>query len=364
MHRTLLVVSALAALARAAAAQPAPAAVEVTASRVEVDHQPVLGSDAVFDLGEATVRASARPLLDEIAKALGKDATSTVTIVVHTDDTAPDSDRSGAFNTKLSQARADALAAYLGKHGVAAKRLVSRGRGQAKPVADNASEDGRRQNRRIELLVTGEVRPPDAADLAAYTQKLKGKGALIATLTTNLGAIHCQLFEDKTPTAVANFVGLATGQKPWLDPQTGRIMRGKPFYDGLTFHRVIPKFMIQGGDPLGRGTGGPGYTFDDELSPELTHKPGTLAMANAGPGTNGSQFFINEVEAPWLNNKHTIIGLCKDLDVIGAIGAVPRGAGDRPNEPVTISKGASPPVVGLPISQGRPNESTTISVKL
>jgi peptidyl-prolyl cis-trans isomerase A (cyclophilin A) len=282
--------------------------------------------------------SGARTLLDAIAKALGKDPTSTVTIVAHTDDTAPDNDHTGGFLAKLSQARADAVVAYLAKHGVAAKRLVARGRGKDAPIADNATDDGKRQNRRVEVLVSGEVRPPDAADLATYTAKLKGKGALIATITTNLGAIHCQLFDDKAPVAVANFIGLATGQKAWLDPQTGRIMRGKPLYDGLTFHRVIPHFMIQGGDPLGRGNGGPGYTFDDELSPELTHKPGTLAMANAGPSTNGSQFFINEAEAAWLNNKHTIFGQCKDLDVIGTIAAVPRGAGDRPTEPVTISK--------------------------
>jgi peptidyl-prolyl cis-trans isomerase A (cyclophilin A) len=137
---------------------------------------------------------------------------------------------------------------------------------------------------------------------------------------------------------VANFVGLATGQKPWLDPKTKQVVKGKPFYDGLVFHRVIPQFMIQGGDPLGIGVGGPGYQFGDEIAPALTHQPGTLSMANAGPGTNGSQFFINEVATPWLNGRHTVFGQCKELDVITAISAVPRGPNDMPSTPVTITK--------------------------
>lgn len=341
MDRSLIVTCVVCAVARSAWAQPAPPplpTIEVTAARVELDHIPSLSTDLVFEVGDAAIKPSARPLLDAIAKALGRDPTSTVTTACYTDDTAPDNDKTGGYNQKLSQARADAVAAYLAKHGVAAKRLVARGRGRDKPVADNASDDGKRANRRCELLITGEVRAPDAADLASYTRTLKGKGALIATITTNLGAIHCQLLDDKAPIAVANFIGLATGQKPWTDPTTGRTVRGKPFYDGLTFHRVIPRFMIQGGDPLGRGTGGPGYTFDDELSPDLTHKAGTLAMANAGPSTNGSQFFINEADASWLNNKHTIFGQCKDLDVIATIGAVPRGPNDKPQGPVTITK--------------------------
>jgi peptidyl-prolyl cis-trans isomerase A (cyclophilin A) len=341
MDRSLIVTCVVCAVARSAGAQPAaqPArSVEVTAGRVEIDRAASLSTDLVFEVGDAAVKPGARPLLDAIGGALGKDPTTTVTVVCHTDDTAPDNDRTGGYNQKLSQARAEAVATYLGKRGVAVRRLVARGRGRDQPVADNASDDGKRQNRRLELLVTGEVRPPDAADLPIYTRTLKGKGALIATITTNLGAVRCQLFDDKAPVAVANFIGLATGQKPWIDPATGRTVRGKPFYDGLTFHRVIPRFMIQGGDPLGRGTGGPGYTFDDELSPDLRHKPGTLAMANAGPRTNGSQFFITETEASWLNHNHTIFGQCKELDVIGAIGAVPRGPNDRPQDAVTISK--------------------------
>ena len=223
-----------------------------------------------------------------------------------TRDTAPDNDRTGQFNQKLSQARAEAVMAYLGKHGVAARRMTANGYGSGKPVGDNSSDEGKRANRRLELLVAGEIRPPDAGDLAAYSKAIKGKGTLIATIATNHGTLHCQLFEDKAPITVANFIGLATGQKPWTDPQTGKTVRGKPFYDGLGFHRVIPHFMIQGGDPLGNGTGGPGYKFDDEIVPGLPHQPGTLAMANAGPSTNGSQFFIDEIEASWLNNHHDL----------------------------------------------------------
>jgi peptidyl-prolyl cis-trans isomerase A (cyclophilin A) len=346
MQRSLLIACALWSIAsRASADPPMPPspppplpAIEVTASRVEIDHAPAMSTDLLFDPGDTQLKATAHPVLDAIAKALAKDPSTMIAVGCHTDDTAPDNDRSGGYNQKLSRGRAEVVAAYLARHGVAARRLVAKGYGRDKPVSDNASDDGKRANRRVELVLTGEVRPPDAADLATYTKSIKGKGALIATLATNQGTIHCQLFDDKAPVAVANFIGLATGQKPWTDPQTGKTVRGKPFYDGLVFHRVIPHFMIQGGDPVGAGTGGPGYTFDDELAPELTHKPGTLAMANAGPSTNGSQFFIDEVEASWLNNRHTIFGQCKELEVITKITAVPRGRGDKPNDPVTITR--------------------------
>jgi peptidyl-prolyl cis-trans isomerase A (cyclophilin A) len=355
MHRSLLAACALGAFLPLAAAQPSPSpsptmpptspapsptlpAIEVTQTRVEVEHAPSISTDVVFDPGEAQIKPAARPLLDAIARALNRDATTTVRIVCHTDDTAPDNDRTGEYNLKLSQQRADAVQAYLVKHGVAARRLSARGFGRDKPVGDNASDEGKRANRRLELLVAGEVRPPDASDLAGYTQGIKGKGALIATIATNHGTLHCQLFEDRAPATVANFVGLATGQKAWVDPRSGKTVRGKPFYDGLGFHRVIPRFMIQGGDPLGNGTGGPGYKFEDELAPDLTHQPGTLAMANAGPGTNGSQFFIDEVEASWLNNHHTIFGQCKEVDVVARIAALPRGQSDKPDAPVTITR--------------------------
>ena len=159
---------------------------------------------------------------------------------------------------------------------------------------------------------------------------------LQATLKTNKGDIVINLFPDHAPETVDNFVGLAEGTKDY-DSGDGRTGR---FYDGLGFHRVIPGFMIQGGDPLGTGTGGPGYTFKDEPHPELAFdKPYLLAMANAGPNTNGSQFFITVGPTPWLNFKHTIFGEVADQasrEVVDAIASVRTGAMDRPAEPVTI----------------------------
>ena len=157
-----------------------------------------------------------------------------------------------------------------------------------------------------------------------------------AILKTNRGDITVNLFPNHAPKTVANFTGLATGEKAYSTPNG----RSGPFYDGLTFHRVIENFMIQGGCPLGTGTGGPGYQFEDEIHPELVFdKPYLLAMANAGPGTNGSQFFITTAETPWLNRKHTIFGEVADQasrDVVDAIGTTATGAGDRPVEPVVI----------------------------
>lgn len=161
-----------------------------------------------------------------------------------------------------------------------------------------------------------------------------------ATIHTNLGDIRLNLFGNHAPETVANFIGLASGTKEWKHPETGEA-HTNPLYDGVIFHRVIKEFMIQGGDPLGMGFGGPGYTFRDEFHSELTFgEPFILAMANAGPGTNGSQFFITTTATPWLQGKHTIFGEVADeesRDVVRAIEAVPTGANDRPNEPVVIS---------------------------
>ena len=161
-----------------------------------------------------------------------------------------------------------------------------------------------------------------------------------ATLHTNHGDIVLNLFEDQAPQTVANFVGLATGTQEYADPSTGAKTTGR-FYDGLTFHRIISGFMIQGGCPLGTGTGGPGYTFGDEFHPELNfNRPYLLAMANAGPGTNGSQFFITLGPTPHLNRKHTIFGEVADRpsrDVVDEITQVRTGRNDRPTDPVVIN---------------------------
>jgi cyclophilin family peptidyl-prolyl cis-trans isomerase len=158
-----------------------------------------------------------------------------------------------------------------------------------------------------------------------------------ATFETSMGNIHCTLFPDKAPVTVANFIGLATGKKQWTDPKTGQKETGKPLYDGTIFHRVIPDFMIQGGDPLGTGTGDPGYKFKDEFTDDLNFDvPGRLAMANSGPNTNGSQFFITEVPTPHLNHHHTIFGQCEDLELVKKIGRVPVDRNDKPRTPVVI----------------------------
>jgi cyclophilin family peptidyl-prolyl cis-trans isomerase len=163
------------------------------------------------------------------------------------------------------------------------------------------------------------VAKPKAEDLEGYIADLAGDGKLTATFETSQGDIHCELFEKETPMTVANFVGLARGLKAWRHPRTNKVEK-RPLYDGLVFHRVIPNFMIQGGDPLGVGRGGPGYKFDDEFVDSLRHdKPGRLSMANAGRGTNGSQFFITEVPTPHLDNKHTIFGQCDEIDLVKKI---------------------------------------------
>lgn len=160
-----------------------------------------------------------------------------------------------------------------------------------------------------------------------------------AVFQTNLGTFTIELFADKAPKTVENFVGLATGTKEWTDPKTRQPVK-RPFYDGLVFHRIIDNFMIQGGCPLGRGTGGPGYRFADEFHPELKHTgPGILSMANAGPGTNGSQFFVTLVPCPWLDRRHSVFGkVVEGMDVIETIGSARTGAGDRPLQDIVIEK--------------------------
>lgn len=160
-----------------------------------------------------------------------------------------------------------------------------------------------------------------------------------AVLETTQGRIVARLFEKETPKTVANFVGLAEGSKEFRDAKTGQKTK-RPFYDGLVFHRVIPNFMIQGGCPLGTGTGDAGYKFEDEFHRSLRHdKPGKLSMANAGPGTNGSQFFITVAATPWLDDHHSIFGeVVEGQDVADKISKVPRDRNDRPLQPVVLQK--------------------------
>jgi peptidyl-prolyl cis-trans isomerase A (cyclophilin A) len=186
--------------------------------------------------------------------------------------------------------------------------------------------------------------PPANADdplkgsftLADATKHVKGTGALTAKIETSLGALTCRLLDDKAPVTVANFIGLATGERTWKDPNSGKWVN-KPAYDGTTFHRIIKGFMIQGGDPKGNGTGEPGYVIKDEIWEGAKHdRTGLLCMANRGPNTNGAQFFITEEAKASLDGKYTIFGECAPAEVIHDIAKVPTGAGDKPETPVII----------------------------
>jgi peptidyl-prolyl cis-trans isomerase A (cyclophilin A) len=160
-----------------------------------------------------------------------------------------------------------------------------------------------------------------------------------AHFETTLGRFTAELLESKVPKTVGVFAGLAEGSKEWKDPRTGEKQK-KPYYDGIIFHRVIAGFMIQGGDPLGIGTGGPGFQFEDEFHADLRHdRPGILSMANAGPNTNGSQFFVTLAPTPHLDRRHSVFGaVTEGLDVVQKIGKVPTDRQDRPQIPVVIDK--------------------------
>jgi peptidyl-prolyl cis-trans isomerase A (cyclophilin A) len=173
-----------------------------------------------------------------------------------------------------------------------------------------------------------------------WTSKVAAGQELYATITTSMGAVTVKLYSKDAPKTVRNFVGLATGEREWRNPATGELKKGVPLYTGTVFHRVIEGFMIQGGDPLGTGIGDPGYRFEDELQSGKTFdRVGLLAMANSGPNTNGSQFFITTSTPQWLNGKHTIFGeVVKGYEVVEAISKVPKGPMDRPIQPVKIEK--------------------------
>jgi peptidyl-prolyl cis-trans isomerase A (cyclophilin A) len=170
--------------------------------------------------------------------------------------------------------------------------------------------------------------------------QVAGQGQLYARFVTSLGNIVVQLEEERAPNTVKNFVGLATGTQEWADPKTGESKKGVPLYSGTIFHRVIADFMIQGGDPLGSGRGNPGYRFADEFHPELHHTgPGILSMANSGPNSNGSQFFITEKATPWLDNKHSVFGrTVAGADLIPKITRVEKSAGDRPVKDIVLQQ--------------------------
>jgi len=182
---------------------------------------------------------------------------------------------------------------------------------------------------------------PDAPSTTSQAKTPVTPTGPTAVIDTTMGRLTCKFYDTQAPITVANFIGLAEGTKDWTDPTTLKKVHGQPFYTGTTFHRVIPGFMIQGGDKAGNGTGDPGYLFQDEIDPSLTFdEPGRLAMANSGPSTNGSQFFITEVPVEQLNGKHTIFGQCDTHTVllVASIARVARNADDKPTTPVVINK--------------------------
>jgi peptidyl-prolyl cis-trans isomerase A (cyclophilin A) len=182
---------------------------------------------------------------------------------------------------------------------------------------------------------------PEAGDFTVEEALagLAGSGKPVATIDTTLGTMRCTLEPDKVPHAVANFVGLARGLRPWWDPCARQWVKS-PYYDGLMFHRVSPGFMAQGGDPYGDGTGGPGYEFANEIDPDLRHdRAGTLAYANAGPDTNGSQFYVTVGRRPQLDGGYVVFGYCEGVDVVEGIVSVPRDPeSNRPDDPVWIRR--------------------------
>jgi len=204
---------------------------------------------------------------------------------------------------------------------------------------------------------------PDAPQATAAAQ-IHPNGPTVV-MDTSMGRITCQFFQKEAPKAVENFIALAQGKKDWIDPKTQQKMQNKPLFDGTIFHRVIPEFMIQGGDPAGTGMGDPGYTFEDEFNPDLKFDvPGRLAMANSGPNTNGSQFFITEVPTEFLNQKHTIFGQCDEpsITVVKTIARVERDPNDKPVTPVVLQKvtivpegQAPPPAPAAPPASAQPS---------
>ena len=195
----------------------------------------------------------------------------------------------------------------------------------------------------ISALVQQSTKPaeeiPDAPQATAAAM-VRPNGPSVV-MDTSMGRITCQFYQKQAPKAVANFIGLAQGTKDWTDPESKKVQQHKPFYDGTTFHRVIPEFMIQGGDPMGTGMGDPGYQFEDEFDPNLNFDvPGRLAMANSGPNTNGSQFFITEKAYDSLNQHYTIFGQCDEASVlvVQTIARVERDSNDKPLTPVLLKK--------------------------
>ena len=231
-----------------------------------------------------------------------------------------------AFAGTLSHADDKTPEKEVAKESVKVEKTVTKS--EQKKEAEKKEEEKNKKDKKETTAVTKKS--------AVSAKDLKGK-TVIAAFETNKGTFKVKLWPDKAPETVQNFVGLATGEKEWTHPGTGKKMTGTPLYDGTVFHRLIPNFMIQGGDPLGKGIGGPGYQFKDEIHDKnVFDKVGLLAMANAGPGTNGSQFFVTVEKTTWLNKNHTIFGeTIEGYPVVEAISKLGNGSG-TPSETVTL----------------------------
>lgn len=223
-------------------------------------------------------------------------------------------------------------------------------------------------------IAAAQTTPPAKSTAHPATRKTAATAPAqpTAIIDTTAGKLTCTLFPDKAPEGVANFVGLARGTKDWTNPTTSRKMHGVPLYNGTIFHRVIPEFMIQGGDPAGSGSGEIGIAFKNETSPDLSFdRPGRLAYANAGPGTNGSQFFITEVPYPSLDGHYTLFGQCDQdsVELVKKIARMPRNSNDRPDNPVKINKitilhsGGAPAHTGAHSTAHKPSAKTGATTK-
>lgn len=180
---------------------------------------------------------------------------------------------------------------------------------------------------------TDRAEAPQRAALSRVLRGIEGEGELLALLHTSAGDVHCRLLPELAPRTVANFAGLALGEQRWRHPDTDELVR-EPLYEDLPFHRVIPNFIVQTGDPSGTGAGGPGYTIPDEIDPRLRHdRAGTMSMANRGPQTGGSQFFITLRPLPYLDGRHAVFGYCRNIDVLRRIARAPAGPRNRPEDP-------------------------------
>src|SRR3954469_10148106 len=212
----------------------------------------------------------------------------------------------------------------------------------------------------IAMALWSQTKSTPTAKRPSKAPVAKSAADISASIQTTAGKLNCKLFPDKAPIGVQNFIDLSEGKKDWTSPATHQKKHGVPLYDGTIFHRVIPNFMIQGGDPLGNGQGGPGYSFEDEFSPDLKFDvPGRLAMANSGPATNGSQFFITEVPTPHLDGRHTIFGQCSPESVDLVMQIARKAADPRDNRPYDPVKISEIDIAGLPKPSTTTKKPTT-----